>query len=136
MSFLDNLENNLKTLEGREERTSPSKPRAEVERVRANAVRPHAEQLRNGAFTKNLLDRVVMLAHGLRTKVYINWSGNSLRLDARDRRLELQPTPEGIFAVFSSGYDVIGREKVDLTGDPEALAQKFMKSISRASGAE
>jgi hypothetical protein len=132
MSYLDNLENNLKALESREERTPAGKKRPEADRNRAKATQPFADQLRNGDFTKKLLDRVVQLAHGMRTKVYISWSGNSLRLDARERRLELQPTPEGVVAVFSSGYDVTARNKIDLNGDPEVLAKDFLNSIPRA----
>jgi len=132
MSYLDNLENNLKALESRDERTTASRKRPEQDRKQANASQPYAEKLRNSEFTKNLLDRAVHLAHGMRTKVYISWSGNALRLDARERRLELQPTPEGIFAVFSAGYDVTGRKKVDLNGDPEQLAKEFLNSIPRA----
>jgi hypothetical protein len=132
MSYLDNLENNLKALESREERTPAAKKRPEADRNRARATQPFADQLRNGDFTKKLLDRVVHLAHGMRTKVYISWSGNSLRLDARERRLELQPTPEGVFAVFSSGYDVTARNKIDLNGNPEVLAKDFLNSIPGA----
>jgi len=134
MSYLDNLENNLKALESREERTPASKKRHESDRNRAKATQPFAEQLRNGDFTKKLLDRVVQLAHGVRTKVYISWSGNSLRLDARERRLELQPTPEGVFAIFSSGYNVTARNKIDLGGDPDELAKEFLNSLPRAAG--
>jgi hypothetical protein len=132
MSYLDNLENNLKALESREERTPASKKKSDADRNRAKATQPFAEQLRNGDFTKKLLDHVVQLAHAVRTKVYISWSGNSLRLDARDRRLELQPTPDGVFAVFSAGYDVTARNKIDLNGDPELLAKDFLNSIPRA----
>ena len=131
MSYLDNLENNLKALESREERTPAAKKRPEADRNRVKAAQPFADQLRKGDFTRKLLDRVVQLAHGMRTKVYISWSGNSLRLDARERRLELQPTPEGVFAVFSTGYDVTARNKIDLNGDPEVLAKDFLNSIPR-----
>ena len=131
MSYLDNLESNLKALESREERTAATK-RPEFDRNQAKAAQPYAEQLRKSDFTKKLLDRVVQLAHGHRTKVYISWSGNALRLDARERRLELQPTPEGIGAVFSAGYDVTARKKVDLTNNPEALAEDFVSSLPRA----
>ncbi len=132
MSYLDNLENNLKALESREERGSGSRKRPEVDRNRAKAAQPYAEQLRNSEFTKKLLDRVVQLAHAMRTKVYISWSGNALRLDARAQRLELQPTAEGIYAVFSSGLDVTARKKIDLSRNPEELAQDFLNSIPRA----
>jgi hypothetical protein len=132
MSFLDNLENNLKALESREERAPGPKQRSELERNRAKAAQPYIEQLRNSKFTRELLDRAVTMAHELRTKVYINWSGNSLRLDARERRLELQPTPDGVFAVFSTGYDVTTREKVDLNGDPAKLARAFLTPFQQA----
>ena len=132
MSFLDNLENNLKALESREERAPGPKQRSEQERNRAKAAQPYIEQLRNGKFTRELLDRVVTMAHELRTKVYINWSGNSLRLDAREHRLELQPTADGVFALFSIGYDVTSREKIDLNGDPGKLAQAFLTPFQQA----
>jgi len=131
MSFLDNLENNLKALESRDERASvrPSAA-AEADKKRARATQPYAEQLRSSAFTKALMDQTVTQAHALRTKVYINWSGNALRLDARDHRLELQPTPDGIQAVFSSGLDVIGREPVSLDGDAADLARRFLARLN------
>src|SRR5438270_4708367 len=56
MSYLDNLENNLKALESRDERTTASRKRPEQDRKQANASQPYAEKLRNSEFTKNLLD--------------------------------------------------------------------------------
>ena len=129
MSFLDNLESNLKALESREERSSVRKQPSERDRSKARAVQPYAEQLRNSPFTKQLLDSAVALAHRVRTKVYIGWAGNCLRLDAREHRLELQPTPGGIVAVFSSAGVESGREAVDLRGDPEKLARAFVNRI-------
>lgn len=130
MSFLDNLENNLKALESREERGAarPSAA-AEADRKRARAAQPYAEQLRSSAFTKALMDQAVTQAHALRTKVYINWAGNALRLDARDQRLELQPTPDGIEAVFTSNQQVSGREPVSLDGDAADLARRFLARL-------
>lgn len=104
-------------------------PAAEQDRARARAVQPYAEQLRQSTFVKELLDRVVVLAHELRTKVYINWAGNALRLDAREHRMELQPTPEGIVAVFWANQQETGREPVDLGGDAQKLARRFLSSV-------
>jgi hypothetical protein len=130
MGFLDNLENDLKAMESLEERSSTQRrPSADQDRARSRAVQPHAEQLRQSTFVKELLDRVVVLAHELRTKVYINWAGNALRLDAREHRMELQPTPNGIVAVFWNSQQETGREPVDLGGDPEKLARRFLSRI-------
>jgi hypothetical protein len=59
MSFLDNLENNLKALERQEEK-DPEKVKRDHQRreeERANSVRraPHAEALKESAFTSELL---------------------------------------------------------------------------------
>ena len=133
MSFLDNLENNLKAMEEREER-GPDGRRQPTQRERevARAVQPHAEQLRRSTFVTELLDHVVKMAHGLRTKVYINWMGNALRLDAKDRRLELQPTADGIAAVFSLNHQETARRMIDLKGDAGKLAQEFLGEVKPA----
>jgi hypothetical protein len=62
----------------------------------------------------------------MRTKVYIAWLDDSLRLDARERRLELNPTPEGIDAVFCENGKEIRRTRIDLTGNPEELAREWL----------
>lgn len=57
------------------------------------------------------------------------WAGTTLRLEARDRRLELRPTPEGVQAVFvESGED---RESfpLDLESDPEKLAKRWLETL-------
>ncbi len=130
MSFVDNLENNLKALESREER-DPARDARERKAAqnRGRSVQPNAEALRNSAFTKELLDHVVRMAHGLRTKVYISWSGNCLRLDAREHRLELQPTPEGIDAVYLTNQRETAREQIKLEGSPEKLARKWLDGV-------
>ena len=58
MSFLDNLENNLKSLESREEggEAADRQQRArESERAQAQAIAPFAEQLKKSAFTAGVL---------------------------------------------------------------------------------
>src|SRR5215469_17034631 len=102
MSFLDNLENNLKSLEsqdeGRDAAVRQHRSR-EPERAQAQAVAPFAEQLKKSAFTAGVRSHAARVGHSLRTKVHVAWLGNTLRLEARDRRLELRPTATGIVAV-------------------------------------
>jgi hypothetical protein len=130
MSFLDNLENNLKALESRDERGAERRLPTEDERRRPRAAQPHARELRESEWTKKLLDKAVAAAHGVRTKVYITWSGATLRLVARDRRLELVPEADGISAVFYDGREETGREPVDLAKtQPEKLVKQLLGGI-------
>lgn len=130
MSFLDSLENNLKALEGREEK-DPEKLKREQEQRdadRAAAVlrTPHAEALKKSAFTSEFLTQCRTVGHGQRVLVQFTWLGETLRLDAKTKRLELIPTADGIAAVFSLDGVESGRETLDLTGDPTALAQRWL----------
>ena len=55
--------------------------------------------------------------------VQFTWLGETLRLDAKEKRLQLAPTAEGISAVFSVNGEVTARETVDpQTDDAAALA--------------
>src|SRR5712671_7537314 len=104
MSFLDNLENNLKALENLEER-DPEKvkrdqDRRENERNAALLRAPYAEALKNSPFTSELLTECRTIGHGQRVLVQFTWIGENLRLDAKSKRMELIPTAEGITAVF------------------------------------
>ena len=98
MSFLDNLENNLKSLEsseqGKDDAERAHRTR-ENERAQAQAVAPFAEQLKQSPYTAELLKQAARVGFSLRTKVHIAWLGSTLRLEARDKRLELRPTPAG-----------------------------------------
>ena len=69
------------------------------------------------------------IGHGLRTKVNIVWLGSTLRLQAREHRLELQPTPEGVMAYFFVDDKEVKKEKVDLTGNPEKLAKEWLDTV-------
>src|SRR5271155_1165770 len=105
MSFLDNLENNLKALENQEER-DPEKvkreqDRRETDRTAALLRAPHAEALKKSPFTQELLTQCRAIGHGQRVLVQFTWLGETLRLDAKAKRLELVPTTQGITAVFS-----------------------------------
>jgi hypothetical protein len=119
MSFLDNLENDLKALENREER-DPEKIRREqehreVERTAALLRAPHAEALRTSPFTMELLTQCRAVGHRQRVLVQFTWLGENLRMDAKEKRMELVPTAEGITAVLSSS----GEELVRIAVDPE-----------------
>jgi len=131
MSFLDNLENNLKALERQEER-DPEKvkrdqERRESERTAALLRAPHVEALRNSAFTSDLLTACRTIGHGQRVLVRFTWLGENLRLDAKEKRMELTPTADGIMAVFSSDGVETGRVAVDpQTDDAAALARSWL----------
>ncbi len=131
MSYLDNLENNLKALENQEQR-DPEKvkreqERREAERTAALQRAPHAEALKNSPFTSELLTQCRAIGHGQRVLVQFTWLGENLRLDAKEKRLQLAPTAEGISAVFSVGGDVTERTTVDpAKDDAAALAKRWL----------
>jgi len=131
MSFLDNLENNLKALESREER-DPEKVKREQERREADRTSallraPHVEALRSSPCTSELLTQCRTIGHGQRVLVQFTWLGESLRLEAKAKRMELSPTAEGITAVFSLDGQETGRQAVDpKVDDPSALARLWL----------
>ena len=133
MSFSDSLENDLKNLEKQDERDAASLARAhrdkQSQRANALASAPHAEKLKSSAFTSGLLTHATRIGHSLRTKVNIIWLGTVLRLQAREHRLELRPTPDGIVAYFLVGESETRRQKVDLNGDPEKLAREWLDTV-------
>ena len=133
MSFSDNLENNLKSLESIDERDPATATRHErqkqSQRAHTMAAAPHAEKLRSGKFTSGLLTHSTRIGHGLRTKVNIIWLGPTLRLEARDHRLELRPAPEGVMAYFLLNGKEFKKQKVDLSGNPEHLAKEWLDTV-------
>jgi hypothetical protein len=131
MSFLDNLENNLKSMENADQLRDEAERRGrsrDAERAEALAVAPYAEALRKGAFTAGLLQQAARIGFSLRTKVHIAWLGNTLRLEARDRRLDLRPTAEGVVAAYLEEGQETRIEPLDLTGDPAALVRAWLSS--------
>jgi len=127
MGFLDNLENSLKSLESRDERDSQNeRHKREAELQIAQAAAPFAEQLKKAPFTEQLMAHATRLGFAQRTKVHIAWLGTTLRLEARDRRLELRPTPEGVTAVFLKDGVELWQEELDLNGDAEKLAREWL----------
>jgi hypothetical protein len=130
MSFLDNLESNLKSLESQEEGKEAAEQQRrsrERDRASARASAPYAEELRKGPYTQELLKQTTRVGHAMRTKVHVAWLGSNLRLEARERRLELRPTPEGIVAVyFDENNRETRTEALDLNGSPENLLREWL----------
>jgi hypothetical protein len=131
MSFLDNLENNLKSLESQEEGKDAAEraQRArESARASAQAAAPSAEELKKGPFTAELLKQAARIGFSLRTKVHVAWLGTTLRLEARERRLELRPTASGVMAAYLENGVETRSEPVDLKGDPAAMVRAWLES--------
>ncbi|HTS65042.1 MAG TPA: hypothetical protein VMH28_23625 [Candidatus Acidoferrales bacterium] len=130
MSFLDNLENNLKSLEsagqGREDAAREQKARTNA-RAEAQAAAPHAEALKKGPFAAGLMNQATRIGFSMRTKVHMAWLGSTLRLEARERRLELRPTAAGVVAVFIQDGKETDSQPVDLAGSPEALVRRWLR---------
>ena len=129
MSFLDNLENNLKSLESAEEGKDAAERQnrsREQERAAAQAIAPWAEELKKSPFTGELLKQAARIGFSMRVKVHIAWLGSTLRLEARERRLELRPTPSGIVAAYLEGQLETRTEPLDLAGSPEALVRAWL----------
>ena len=129
MSFLDNLESNLKTLESQEDhaagREAQHKER-ERQRASAQAVAPFAEELKRGAYTPELLRQAARVGHEFRTKINVVWLGTTLRLEARTRRLELRPTPTGIQSVYIEDGTEKRAEPLDTNASPEILLRQWL----------
>jgi len=101
MSFLDNLENNLKALENLEAGGIDDRKRREAAREREIAAAPWAERLKNSAYVGKLMRDLTKAGFARRMKVHFVWIGRSLRLEAMGERVELEPTPGGVEAVFA-----------------------------------
>ena len=126
MGFLDNLENSLKSLESNDERSPADHQRREDDRARALAAAPWAEKLKNSSYTRQLFDKAALVGHRIRTKVYMAWFDGLLRLEAKQRRLELKPTPAGIVAEFIEPDGQSRMKPIDLEGDPQALIDEWL----------
>ncbi|MGD0361244.1 MAG: hypothetical protein ABSC93_10270 [Bryobacteraceae bacterium] len=132
MSFLDNLESNLKSMESREERGDQNSRDAKTrdsERARTQASASYAEQLRKGPYAAELLRQATRLGHAMRTKVHLAWLGTTLRLEARGAKLELRATPSGVVAAFIEDHAEVRSMPVDLGGNPESLAREWVASL-------
>ncbi|HOK45395.1 MAG TPA: hypothetical protein PLA43_16245 [Bryobacteraceae bacterium] len=128
MSFLDNLEDNLKAFEGSEGLSSAEQEarRRERERQQALQAAPYVERLKSASYTDPLFTEAARAGHKVRTKVDITWVGTTLRLQARERRLELRPTPEGVVAVFLQDSKELRSVPVDLDRNPAPLIHELL----------
>ena len=131
MSYLDNLENNLKALENQEEKdpekVQRDRKRRDAERNAALLRAPFVEALKSSAFTSELLTQCRTIGHGQRVLVQFTWIGEMLRLNAKNKRMELVPSSEGIVAVMSVDGMETARQTVDPhTADPAALARLWL----------
>ncbi|HXE12663.1 MAG TPA: hypothetical protein VN633_11115 [Bryobacteraceae bacterium] len=129
MSFLDNLENNLKSLENQEERDGSAHQRREAERAATLAAAPWAEELKTSAYTKDLMNKAAETGHKIRAKVYMAWLGTTLRLEARGKKLELRPTSGGIQAAFLDGAEEVKLFPVNLQTDPAELLNEWASQL-------
>ncbi len=134
MSFLDNLENNLKALESREEidPETVKRQRAQRESERSEALRraPFEQALKTSPFASDLIAACRRLGHARRAMVRPTWLDSMLRLEARvdgvEQRLELHPTGEGVKAVFLRDGAEISSEPVDLGSSAADLATRYL----------
>jgi hypothetical protein len=136
MSFLDNLESNLKNLESREERDPGARKRRDSERASALAAAPWAEKLKNGPHTQEVLKFAAQIGFQIRSKIHVTWLDTTLKLEAKDRRLELRPMPDGIVAVFLRNGKEEKRLPVDLTANGGELVQEWFGQLGSAEPAK
>jgi hypothetical protein len=133
MSFLDNLENNLKALESRDEKDPEALARQAAAREAARSlavqIAPHADALRNGPFKDGLLTACRDIGHRRRILVRPVWVDSTLRLEAGAKKLELRPTPDGVLAVFFDGGKELESTPIDLSSDPMKLAGKWLEVV-------
>ena len=127
MSFLDNLESSLKNLESREERDPREHQRRQDDRNRALAIGPWAEELKTSPYTQKLFEQAALAGHRIRAKIYMAWIEDTLRLEAKQRRLELRPTPNGIEAAFIEPDGESKTQPLDLKSEPEALLKQWLE---------
>jgi hypothetical protein len=130
MSFLDNLENNLKSLESGEQAKDDAERERKARdnsRAAALAIAPHAEALRKCPFTAELLKQATRIGFEKRTKIHVAWLGSNLRLEARDKRMELRPTPNGVAAVYIEDGKQVRTETVNLSGDAEKFLRDWLQ---------
>jgi hypothetical protein len=131
MSFLDNLENNLKSLESQEEgreAAGRAQRAREAQKANAQAAAPWTDELKKGPFTAELLKQAARVGFSLRTKVHVAWLGTTLRLEARERRLELRPTATGIVAAYLENGVESRTEPVDLQGDAADFVRRWLEA--------
>jgi hypothetical protein len=128
VSFLDNLENNLKALESRDEGLDDSR-RRDGDRGRMLAIAPWAERLKREPYAQDLMREATIAGRVRRMKVHLAWIDSTLRLEARDHRLELRPTSDGVVAFFLHGNHEVNQEPVDLASSAGELTAAWMAML-------
>jgi len=126
MSFLDNLENNLKAMESHEASGLDDRKRRELERERSIASAPWAERLKKSPYVGKLMRDLTRAGFPRRMKMNFVWIGRALRIEAVDQRLELQPTPGGVDAVFADR-----RIPINLDAEPDSLIAEWLAVLDR-----
>lgn len=124
MSFLDNLEDSVKAQESLEPGGLDDSGRRDADRERAIAAAPWADRLKRGPYVQTLMRDLTRAGFARRIKVNLVWIGTTLRAEARGQRLELEPTPNGVEAVFPDR-----RVDVDLDGEPDELIQEWLRML-------
>jgi hypothetical protein len=132
MSFLDNLENSLKAMEERDQGGPEDRRQRDLDRAAAIEAAPWAEKLKSGPWTQELLKQAARVGHERRMKVFIAWLGTSLKLEAREHKVELRPTPSGIEAVYRRPGEEERRVPVNLEGSAEQWIREWLDSVPKA----
>lgn len=89
---------------------------------------PWADELKKGPFTTELLKQAARVGFSMRTKVHVAWLGTTLRLEARERRLELRPTAAGIVTAYLENGVEARVEPLDLKGDPAEFVRRWLEA--------
>jgi len=134
MSFSDNLGNDLKNLEKQDEpipsasrgREAEADPACQRARGCPSFGEPEEQQLHFRPVDARHSDRS-WIAHEGQHHV----ARTTLRLQAREHRMELRPGGDGITAHFFVNEKEIRRQKVDMAGDPEPLAKEWLDTVGR-----
>jgi hypothetical protein len=126
MSFLDNLENNLKALESTESDGLEDQKRREANKRDAIAAAPWAEKLKSSPWVAKFMRDLTRAGFSRRTKINFAWIDRVLRAEAVDERLEIIPTPKGIDAAWADR-----RIPVDLADEPDKLIQEWLSVVDR-----
>jgi len=126
MDFLDNLENSLKNLEQQQERDPNAAARQMEARRLASEIAPWADALKKSAYVQSLFEKAAVAGHRLRSKIYMAWLENTLRLEAKGRWCEIRPTASGIQYEFVSADGSTLAEPLDLSSDPDTLLGRWL----------
>lgn len=132
MSFLDDLENSLKSLEGLEENSAEDRRQQDAERARVAVVAPWASKLKQSAYVRDLVTQATRAGYQQRAKVNLSWIGTTLRLEIRRDRLELRPLPDGVSAVFLREGQELSSRRLDLNEAPQDLVTAWFALIEPA----